>query len=178
MTKDKKKSEVIISPRGVAAYSWLLRPDEAFGQNKFKLTLLLEKEAKENAEFVKDLKKRHAEATTHDTESPIKDGDEGDKEDFRGHWWFTCKSNFKPKIVDSKRKELSEDDPTPMSGDIVKVAMKCPPYDTGNRSGVSLQLVAVQLLDKRHTSNLSSLFGDEEGFIADSDDQHEAEEDF
>ena len=38
-----QKAETIVSPVGTAAYSWLLKPDTAFNQNHYKVTLLLDK---------------------------------------------------------------------------------------------------------------------------------------
>ena len=176
------KAETVVSPQGVAAYSWLLKPDTAFQQNKYKVTLLLDKSDKENQKFAKKINAVHKEFQVNgsDTPSPIRDGDKGDKEDFKGNYVFTAKTKFQPKMVDTNRAELSEQT-APMSGDLIRVAMRLAPYESGNNSGVSLQLRAVQLIEKRNSGDLA-LFDDITGFVAaDVDleaDDVEDEEDF
>lgn len=174
------KAETVVSPAGTAAYSWLLKPDTAFQQNKYKVTLLLDKTDKENQKFAKKINSAHKKFQINGstTPSPIRDGDDGDKEDFKGNYFFTAKTKYQPKMVDTNRVELTEKN-APMSGDLIRVAMRLAPYESGNNSGVSLQLTAVQLIDKRNSGDLS-IFDDISGFVADDleVDSYEDEEDF
>lgn len=167
MTTNKPKGDLLVTPQGTAAYAWLNKPDEAFGQNKFKLTLLLKKIAS-NTKFVKQIEKLHVEAAgTTNTPSPIKDGDTSGKDGWDGHWAFTAKSNYQPKIVDSTRNTIENEREFPMSGDLVKMAIKVLPYEAGKNAGVSIVLNAVQLIDKRNAgSGIAQVFPEVEGFIA------------
>tara|TARA_R100001594_G_scaffold126518_1_gene163787 strand:+ start:141 stop:686 length:546 start_codon:yes stop_codon:yes gene_type:complete len=179
MTTTKSKGELLVTPEGTAAYAWLNKPDEAFGQNKYKLTLLLEKNAA-NTKFVKQIEKMHKDAAgTTNTPSPVKDGDKSDKDGWENHWAFTAKSNYKPKVVDSTRQDISNEREFPMSGDLVKMAIKVLPYEAGKNAGVSLVLNAVQLIDKRNVgSGIAQVFPEVEGFIAASETEVSSEEVF
>lgn len=163
----KTKVETVVSPTGVAAYSWLTKADTAFGQNHFKVTLMMDKADKATAEFVKKVNKVHKEfAGDKDTKSPIKDGDKTDKDGQEGKWVFTSKTQYAPKLIDTERNQLSQSS-APMSGDLIRVAMGLAPYDTGANAGVSLRLKAVQLVEKRNTGgDVGDVFDDIDGFVA------------
>lgn len=164
----KPKIETVVTPVGVASYSWLQKPDTAFNQNHYKVTLLLDKSANDNKKFVKQLNDLHKEfAHGKGTKSPVKDGDAEGKDEQKGMYVFTAKSQFKPKLVDTKRHEL-EGEKSPMSGDLVRIAMGLAPYDTGANAGLSLRLKAVQLVEKRNQgSNVSNVFDEIDGFVSD-----------
>ena len=165
----KQKIETVVSPTGIASYSWLTKPDTAFNQNHYKVTLLLDKEEKENKDFVKKVNALHDEVSKgKSTKSPIKDGDKEGKEGQQGKFVFTAKSQFQPKLIDTQRHQLTNET-APMSGDLIRVALGLAPYDTGSNAGVSLRLKAVQLVDKRNQgSDVSSVFDDIDGFVEDS----------
>ena len=77
----KQKAETIVSPVGTAAFSWLTKPDTAFGQNHFKVTLLLDKASNDNKAFVKTINDAHKKAANgHSTPSPVEDGDQSKAE--------------------------------------------------------------------------------------------------
>ncbi len=173
-----RKAETIVTPIATAAYAWLNQPDTAFKQNKYKVTLLLDKKDKKNTSFIKKINDAHKKAANGgDTPSPVKDGDKTDKEGQEGHWVFTAKTNFKPKLVDTQRKQLSEDS-APMSGDLVRAAISLHSYDTGSAAGVSVLLMAVQLVEKRNQgSHSTSAFDDIDGFVEDDVDESDEEDD-
>tara|TARA_R100000808_G_scaffold20974_1_gene45344 strand:+ start:408 stop:935 length:528 start_codon:yes stop_codon:yes gene_type:complete len=172
----KAKIETIVTPVGVASYSWLQKPDTAFNQNHYKVTLLLDKKDNDNKKFVKRLNDLHKEfAHGKETKSPIKDGDTDGKEGQEGMFVFTAKSQFPPKLIDTQRHELAGDK-SPMSGDMIRVAMGLAPYDTGSNAGLSLRLKAVQLVDKRNKgSDVSHVFDDIDGFVSDEIDDEETD---
>ena len=165
----KQKAETIVSPVGTAAFSWLTKPDTAFGQNHFKVTLLLDKASNDNKAFVKTINDAHKKAANgHSTPSPVKDGDQSKAEGHAGHWTITSKTKFAPKLVDTERKPLSAE-VAPMGGDLVRVAMSLSDYDTGSNSGVSLRLRAVQLVEKRHeSSSIGDVFDEIDGFVGET----------
>ena len=175
----KAKAETIVSPIGIAAYSWLNKPDTAFNQNHYKITLMLDKSDKDNETFVNHVNEKHKNASNGSkTKSPIKDGDTSGKEGQEGQWVFTAKSQFQPKLVDAKRNQLSGN-LFPMSGDLVRVALGLADYDTGSNAGVSLRLKAVQLVEKRNKGgDASDMFDDiDDGFVDDGGSDQD-EDDF
>lgn len=147
----KQKPQRIVSPRGIAAYSWLLKPDTAFEQNKYKVTVLLDKTIETNQQFAAEVEAVYEANSNGLASSPIKDGDMAGKDGWEGNYVFTAKSDYKPTLVDSERNILEDGGPTPMSGDVVSVAMQLAPYDAAGKKGLSLRLTAVQLLEKRNT---------------------------
>jgi len=163
------RAETIVSPVGTAAYSWLLKPDTAFGQNHFKVTLLLDKADDDAKAFVKKIEAEHKVAANgHSTPSPVKDGNKSKAEGHDGHWLVTAKTKFQPKLVDTDRQSLPSSI-SPMSGDLIRLALAINPYDTGSSSGVSLRLRAVQLVEKRNEGgNVGDVFDDIAGFTADT----------
>jgi len=173
----KTKVETVVSPTGVAAYSWLTKADTAFGQNHFKVTLMMDKGEDATEKFVQKVNKTHKEfAAGKDTKSPIKDGDKDGKEGQEGKWVFTAKTQYAPKLVDTDRNQLTEKF-APMSGDLIRVAMGLAGYDTGANAGVSLRLKAVQLVEKRNTGgDVGDVFDDIDGFVAEESDDFETEE--
>jgi len=173
----KNQVNTIVSPIGTAAYSWLAKPDTAFNQNHYKVTLLLDKQDTKAKTFVNMINTAHKKAANgHNTPSPVRDGDTSKAEGHAGHWTVTAKTKFQPKLVDTHRTPLPEE-VAPMSGDLIRMAIVVNDYDTGSASGVSLRLQAVQLVDKRNEgSTIGNVFDDIEGFVADGEE--EDEEDF
>ena len=178
----KNRVETVVSPVGTAAYSWLSKPDTAFNQNHFKVTLMLDKSSQEADEFVRLVNAAHTKfANGSNTVSPIKDGDKTGKDGQEGRWVLTAKTQYAPKLVDTQRNQINPDS-APMSGDLIRVAMGLASYATGSNAGVSLRLKAVQLVERRNTSgNIGDVFDDIDGFVANADapeDFEDDEEDF
>lgn len=159
---DKPKRIVLVTPAGVAAYSWLKSPDvgKKFSDGKYKITLVLDKEDEAAVEFCKKLAAMGAKKL-------IKNGDviaeEKDKEEFKGKYLITAKSKHQPKMIDAKRNELPSN-VYPMSGDIVKIAIAPNEYEDGKWN---LYLNAVQLLKKNARGfDADDYFDEEDGFEA------------
>ena len=167
----------MVTPTGVAAYAWLTKPDTAFGQEKFKLTILLEKN-KENDAFVESVRKIHdAHRGTSKNVGPVKDGDKTGKDGQEGHWLIEAKSNYQPKLIDTERQEITNEREVPMSGDLVKMAFKAHPYEAGPNAGISLVLNAVQLVEKRNAGvGIAAVFPDVQGFVASEQTEKSAAE--
>ncbi len=136
-----------ISPEGVAAYTWLDKPDTRFDKNKYTVTLVLPKGVKENDEFVKAIKAAHAEAGSGKDEGPAKDGDKRKEDEFNGKWTIIFNTKDTPKQVDALKAELPAGQ-SARSGDLVRIAFNPATYD-GFGGGITLYLNAVQIIDKR-----------------------------
>lgn len=178
----KEKAEILVSPAGIASYSYLDKPDTKgkFADDKFKVTVLYPKKDAETVHpalkqdeidaFIERIRKLHKEAggRSGGDKDPIKDGDDKDNEDYHGYWLLRYKTAYQPARVDTKRKNLPESVKI-YSGDVIKVSFDKHTYD----DGLSLsRLRAVQLIDKRNTGNGGAgvaAFGDEDGFTVDDD---------
>lgn len=177
----RKKLPTLRSPQGVAAFAWIAKPDSGkkYSDDKHKVTLVLPKGDTESPwrdaegnnrkgveEFVKYIDEMHTDARgKKKTESPVKDGDGKDKEEFKGKWLLTFKSKYQPQCVDSKKTELTGE-ALPKSGDVIKVGFATMPYEEGKNAGISLQLRAVQLIEKRARANYGDAFDEEDGYEA------------
>lgn len=179
-------ANLLRSPAGIAAFAHLAEPDTrgAYADNKFKVTLKLQKGDEECDAFVASLtaaaKAAASQLSTaqvattmkkrvlqfHD---PVKDGDEregAEEKGTAGFWMVTFKSKFQPAMVDAKKGALP-DTVKIFSGDIIKVAFEVLPFDklVQNKGGVSLRLKAVQLLDKRNSgAGAANIFDEEDGY--------------
>ena len=156
---------------GTANYAWLNKADEGneFSDNKYKVTVAWNKDDEQVAKLraiVADAGQREFGDTLPSTfNNPLKDGDAGDKEQFKGKVYATFKSTRRPGQVDAKNFELPED-VIIMGGDKVRVAAAAKAYN-GAQKGVSFYLDMVKLIEKQNTggSSASSLFGDDEGYV-------------
>ena len=183
------KLPIEVSVKGVAAYSWLYKPDTKFAKNgeagKYKLSVVFNKDDIDDLsaridggttqisakEWISRLFKAHEYADGDESNSPIKDGDKPvDKkpkelnEEFVGTYMVNFKSGYKPQTVDSKKNDLPADVKI-MSGDVVKVAFRPNVFD----GGVNLYMNAVMLIEKNAQGGGAGAFGDdEEGYVADA----------
>ncbi|OYV39634.1 MAG: hypothetical protein B7Z81_03065 [Acidocella sp. 20-61-6] len=112
---------------------------------------------------------------------PFRERDDDEKNEYlRGKVTVTAKSQYKPAVVDAKRKPVP-DDIKVRGGDVCKASVVPVPYEqtetvtegkkrkTVKIYGVALQLRAVQLIEKRAgAGGGTDVFDDEEGFEADS----------
>jgi hypothetical protein len=184
--KGKKFSVEVVSPKAIAAYAWVNKPDTGnqYSDDKYKVTLVFDGEA--------DLSKLEAaakEVADHDfpdvkfddVKLPFVDGDtKAEKnEEFAGKVLVTAKSQFKPGVFDAKRKALPKGIEL-RSGDVCKALLKAISYEktetvvekvNGKRvesketvHGITFQLAGLQLLEKRNGGgNAANAFEDEEG---------------
>lgn len=188
MTAPKKqKLPTLTTPRGVASFVYLLKPDTEgqYADNKYKITIGMDKANPKVAELVEKLNALHEEARgKKKTESPVKDGDvvyeeaDEDKKEKnewkRGKYILTFKTQFSPEVMDAAGKPL-EGGTEVRGGDIVRVAFAARPYVSGKNAGISLSLRAVRLMAKRSGSgSYASAFDDDDddddGY---QDDDHE-----
>ena len=171
MASKKLKMPTLVSPVGTLAYGWLSKPDEGkkYSDGKYKGTLVLTPGTKEVDDFVKMVEEAHAEARGNKkTDSPIKDGnDKTDKEtgeikeEFKDKILVTFKSQFQPQLLEKNREGELPVDQAPKSGDLVKFAYAMVPYAEGKNAGVSMQMRAVKLMERRARADYSDAFGDD-----------------
>lgn len=181
------KYPFITTPRASAAFTWLDKPDTAFGDEKYKVTLVFNKDdlsdgriergskavsGKEFMAYILELCNKHGvPARPGERGCPIKDGDkmvdkEGNpREQFANSWVIQLKSGFKPDLVDTKGSALPAS-VSILNGDIVK-ALVVPAYRNVNGSDyLSLYLNKVCLVEKRVTATFdSSVFGEDDGYV-------------
>lgn len=197
---ERKVFPTVRSPAGIAAFTYLYSPDSGgkYSDDKYKLTLIVDPEGTAQAEIdaIHKVCRKVAKeefgnkVNLDDVRMPYQEGAE-DKEEFAGKMILRTKSKFQPGIVDAKRKPLAEGVKV-KSGDLIKCAGTLYPYaQTENivevingkkvkkqvtSYGVSIQLIGVQLLEKRvgGGGDVSGLFDDEEGEIPAA----ESEEDY
>jgi len=182
MAQEKKRVPIEISPEGVLAYAWIYKKDTKFAKTeddgRFKGSLVISKDG-DAADWAMELHWIHTDKMEGSKKnSPVKDGDKmKDKDgkpkgDFANCWLVNFKSQYKPTVVDAKKRPLTGDVRV-ASGDLVKIAFQRNEYDTGATSGLSLRMAAIQVIDKRAGEGLgaaaAAAFGEEDGFEAPED---------
>lgn len=79
---------------------------------------------------------------------PIRDGDKkkGDLQGFKGCWYITANSKFKPGVVrnDEERSEIREEDGEIKSGDYVRALLTADDFDVSGNHGVKFYLQGIQ----------------------------------
>ena len=186
------KYPFIVTPRAFAAFTWLEKPDTAFGDKKYKVTLVFNKDdlTKGRIErgekilsgpdwfkYIIELCSKHGVPSVPGQRGcPIKDGDKmtdkdwNAREQFANSWVIQLKSGFKPSLVDTKGNTLP---PTVsvLNGDVIK-AVIVPAYRHVNGSDyLSLYLNTVVLVDKRVESKLDpSVFGEDDAYVVPQDE--------
>lgn len=172
----KKALPTEVTPVGIASFAHLLEPDSKgqYADDKYKITLKLPKQGADNQSeidaFVAKINKAADEAfpkSRKRNDSPVKDGDAKEHESNHGFWLLTFKTNYQPPMVDTKKTPLPKEVKI-FAGDVVRVAYAIKEYETkAVGTGVSLQLRAVQLIEKRAASSkAASAFDEIDGFEA------------
>lgn len=180
-----QKPKIVVSPVVTAAYAWLARPDEGqeYSDGKFKVTLVMDKDDKEVASFIEDMMtdadavaKAEFGKLPSNLRYPFKDGDEADKEEFKGKWLLTAKTKFQPGFVGPDKGSIGEDD-IPSSGDLIRASFMLKAYATGGNKGVTSQLRNVMLMEKRNYGlGPSGDFGELEAVQSDKDEDSTKDE--
>lgn len=182
MAEKKEKLPLVVSPKGKAMFPHLSKPDTEgkYADGKYKVTLMLEKAGRPDQpqvdEFISKIEAAHAEARgKKKTDSPVRDGDEKEHESNHGFWLINFKSKFQPDMRDSKKAKLPPSVEV-RGGDIVRLAFVMLPYEEGKNAGVSMQLQALMLIEKRSmTGNAGEMFDEEdEGFVVEATDEEPA----
>lgn len=166
---------------GVANYAWLNKADTGneYSDNKYKVTVAWNNDdpmvAKLRAIVADAGQREFGDTLPGNFNNPLKDGDAGDKEQFKGKVYATFKSTRRPGQVDAKNFELPED-VIIMSGDKIRVAAAAKAYN-GAQKGVSFYLDMVKLIEKQNTggSSAASVFGEDEGYVIGNDVVESAE---
>ena len=93
-------------------------------------------------------KKFNGKAPNKSTLRPVlKDGDESDRPEFKGHYLLTCSSTQRPQVVDINLNEIIEPNAI-VGGDYIRVSCNFAAYNVGASKGVSCYLQNVQLYKK------------------------------
>lgn len=172
----KKTFPKVATPMGIAAYSWLNKPDSGskYSDDKFKLTLVLDGDA--DVSKIEEACEKAAEieweSIPEDLVLPFRDGDDHKNEEFNGKTLLTIKSKHPPGIVGPDRKALPKGIEV-RSGDLVRVSAIAMPYTATEKvkegrktktvtvHGVTLLLRGVQLVEKRNAGgDVSNDFDD------------------
>lgn len=194
-----KKNKVQLTlPPATAAYAYIDKPDTGhkFSSGKFKVTMVYDDT--DFVQAVEDAVKQIAEeewgdaVDLDDVKRPYKMPDEQTKENFEGKATMNASSKYKPQAYDAKRKKLPSKVKI-FGGDLISSIVQLVPYEstekvregkktvTINVYGVTAQLAAIQLIDKRGGGGADpSMFGEyEDGFDASGieDDGEEEEQD-
>jgi ssDNA-binding protein len=178
VAKEKKPRFTVVTPVGVAAYSYLDKPDTEgkFADGKFKTTLVLDGDADLAAIDAKALAAAQAEWGPKVKVTAFKppyiqiDEDAEDKpENQRGKFIIRAKSKFQPALKDSAKNDLP-DGVKIYSGDRIRAIIEMIPNTAGGSKQVSPRLLAVQLIEKRAQQGGGN-WGDEfdeveDGFVA------------
>jgi len=183
------KHTKIVSPRGIAVYPWLNRPDTKFTPDgDFKVTLKVP--AKEAAPLIQKLDEIISNYQSQQTKadpklarysvSPPYEEEMDDQGNLTGHYLFKFKQKAKihtkdGRVIDMKV-ALVDASRTPTSvnvggGSAIKIAATVFPYamSTTKSIGLSLRPSAVQILELVSSkSNVVSMFEDEDGFKAEA----------
>jgi len=160
--------ERITSPKGIAMYPWLTRPDTKWSPDGvYKISLSVPSDDKEVQEFCDKVREKF---TDEFGNKKIAKAIFPFKEDEEGNTIITFKSKNLPRLFNSKGQPIKNTDDLKIGGgSIVKVNASINPYDKGINTGVALYLNAVQIIELVEFGN-KSLFGDEgEGFAVEDD---------
>ena len=191
---EKKKAERFVSPKGIASYPHLTKPDTKFNPDgEYKVSLIVAgDDASKIVDFLTEqhkaavarAKKENAGKRVKESELPFIENDDDGTVTFK----FKMKAKVAPKkgdpfeqkpaLFDAKGKPLTGD-PKVGGGSVIKVSYEVVPYYTAIAgAGVSLRMKAVQIIELKEYSGGGTAesygFGEEEGFEAGEDDNDNA----
>ena len=186
---EKKKAERFVSPKGIASYPHLTKPDTKFNPDgEYKVSLIVAGDVASKAiDFLTEqheaavakAKKENAGKRVKESELPFIENDDGTVTfKFKLKAKVTPKKGDpfeqKPALFDAKGKPLTGE-PKVGGGSTIKVCYEVVPYYTAIAgAGVSLRLKAVQIIELKEYSgggNAESYgFCEEDGFEAGEDD--------
>lgn len=181
-----KDGKQLVTPKAVAAYAHIAKPDTEgqYADNKYKVTLKLKKGDKEVEAFVKSLNDFAAAATDKQKAAwnkkkleafdVVKDGDDKDdaeEKGWAGYWLITAKTKKAPLVVDAKKNKTS----VPVfSGDVIRAKIAVCPFEkpVQGKAGLSVYLNAVQIIEKNSggPAGTADGFEEEDGFEGGDDD--------
>ena len=170
----------------MAHYTYLDKPDTEgqYADGKYKITVSFDAADP----FVEKLQAKIADLAAEqwgdklprNVNLMLKDEQDTPNEAFAGRVFFRAKTAQQPTMVDAKNTTLPASVKI-FSGDLVRVGITLAVYD-GAQKGVTAYLDAVKLIEKRSGgstgSSASSMFGDDEGYVAPAEADIDADEDF
>ena len=185
---EKKKAERFVSPKGIASYPYLTKPDTKFNPDgEYKVSLIVSGgDASKAIAFLTEqhkaavakAQKENAGKRVKESELPFIENDDGTVTfKFKLKAKVTPKKGDqfeqKPALFDAKGKPLNGE-PKVGGGSVIKVSYEVVPYYTAIAgAGVSLRLKAVQIIELKEYSGGGDAesygFCEEEGFEADED---------
>ena len=186
---EKKKVERFVSPKGIASYPYLTKPDTKFNpEGEYKVSLIVAGD--DSSKIIALLTEKHkaavAQVKKENAGKRVKEGDLPFIENDDGTVTFKFKLKAKvipkkgdpfeqkPALFDAKGKPLTGE-PKVGGGSTIKVSYEVVPYYTAIAGvGVSLRMKAAQIIELKEYSgggNAESYgFCEEEGFEAGEDD--------
>jgi len=159
----------VVTPRGVAQYPWLTKPDTKFdADGVYKISLEMDTASKECQDLCEKIREAFVEefgqkklAKAH---LPFTDDEE------TGKTSFSFKSKMKPKLYNSKGQPIKNGEELKIGGgSICKVSFSGQPYDKGINTGVVLYLNGVQIIELVSFASGDG-FGDEGDSFAPEDE--------
>lgn len=187
------KGGVVRSPKGIARYAYVSRPDDsAYGKDRYRITLVMDKEDPEFVPFAKKiiaLAKLHAAEIGKSTKPAIpiklvdekmskgKDGKGGTGDPIGAPYiQFEANSKFErggveqEVIIPTFNAAGVEESVLIYGGDICKVQARVAGWLLNGDHGVKCYLNAVQLLQSNWSGGAGSLFEAEDEYLKDSDE--------
>jgi len=151
-----------VSPKGVAQYPWLVKPDTRYdADGVFKTGLILPGDAETTKEFMDKFRDIFVEEYGQKKLSKANLPFDIDEE--TGDVVFKFKSKSRPRLFDSKGNPIQRASELKIGGGtVIKISYSAKTYDTGSNTGVTCYLNAVQIIDLVEYKS-GNEFGEEEG---------------
>lgn len=171
----------IRTPKGVAAFAYLHKPDDSFGKERYRINVFFpDKNDPEFKTFVKKLKDAKAEHGVKNI--PIKLCNEKLSETIDlpvGTPFIECETQYRedkeaPAIFNARGQR--DDSLNVFGGDIVRVEATLCTWELPSGSGLKLYLNAVQLLKSNYTGGAGSTFEEEEEYLTEDEEGPENED--
>jgi hypothetical protein len=181
-----KKKIIVVTPRAVASYPHLVKPDLYQGKSKkpgdnnkpkFKIKLVfdgdtdmseidakaLEATRVEWGEKIKPaaVKRCYKDGTAWNEEREAEGKDK--VESLEGKFFIDASTQYRPKVVDAKKRVINP--ALVRGGDVVKAILEMYPCEPSGKKTMGVRLLAVQLIEKNSSdgSGWADEFGEEEG---------------
>lgn len=192
----KNFSKQVVTPKAIAVYPWLNRPDTRFNQSKYKVNLSFKGD--EGKKFYESVEAISKEALEHQRaidpafkklkslKLPIVPAEDEEGNEIAGEYTMKISSNafitvdgeqieLKPKLVDAHKQPFKG---TVYGGSEIKCAISLVPF-SGFGGGLTARLNAVQVLvAAQGGSGGADAFDVEDGYGDPSTDEAEDDEDF
>ena len=157
-----------VTPRVTAGYAkFLYEEDEYKGQKKYKFKVVMDPSVPEQKAWIDERIRRHKEVAGDLKLCPVKKGLEKYKQD-PAMYYAQFTSSRRPKIVDTKKQDITNSEVRVFGGDVVRVAWVDNPVESGAVTGCFLYVNKVMLVDKRGGG---ADFEEEEGYVASEEER-------